>query len=115
MQTVDTSFLPSALADYAVPFHHSTLSTIPTDMQGLDFLSLIQGDPQQYCAPMFLDTLGSTLQAAAPSSGGIISSSSSSSTASHHHQESSSHHSSSSSSRNEAGVGTSITDIISLD
>ncbi|XP_058845059.1 E3 SUMO-protein ligase PIAS2-like isoform X3 [Acipenser ruthenus] len=133
MQTVDTSFLPSALADYAVPFHHSTLSTIPTDMQavycggnnavdnrpmifykGLDFLSLIQGDPQ-YCAPMFLDTLGSTLQAAAPSSGGIISSSSSSSTASHHHQESSSHHSSSSSSRNEAGGGTSITDIISLD
>ncbi|XP_041102691.1 E3 SUMO-protein ligase PIAS2-like isoform X2 [Polyodon spathula] len=133
MQTVDTSFLPSALSDYAVPFHHSTLSTIPTDMQvycdgnnavdnrpmifykGLDFLSLIQGDSQQYCAPMFLDSLGSTLQAAAPTSGGIISASSSS-TASHHHQESSSHHSSSSSSsRNEAGRGTSITDIISLD
>ncbi|XP_070294904.1 E3 SUMO-protein ligase PIAS2 isoform X2 [Salvelinus sp. IW2-2015] len=29
----DTPYLMSSLADYTVPFHHSTLSTIPTDMQ----------------------------------------------------------------------------------
>lgn len=35
VQPLDTSYLTSSIADYAVPFHHSTLSTIPTDMQGI--------------------------------------------------------------------------------
>lgn len=33
VQALDTSYLTSSLADYAVPFHPSTLATIPTDMQ----------------------------------------------------------------------------------
>uniref|UniRef100_A0AAY5F3T1 Protein inhibitor of activated STAT, 2 n=1 Tax=Electrophorus electricus TaxID=8005 RepID=A0AAY5F3T1_ELEEL len=33
VQALDTSYLTSSITDYAVPFHHSTLSTIPTDMQ----------------------------------------------------------------------------------
>ncbi|MBN3319739.1 PIAS2 ligase, partial [Atractosteus spatula] len=108
VQTVETSYITSPLADYAVPFHHSTLSTISADMQSLGLFSLIQGDPQ-YRTPMFLDNLPSTLQQQA-TSGGLISTSS--------HYESSSH--SSGSARNETGVitgggGTSIPDIISLD
>uniref|UniRef100_A0A673KP23 E3 SUMO-protein ligase PIAS2-like n=1 Tax=Sinocyclocheilus rhinocerous TaxID=307959 RepID=A0A673KP23_9TELE len=35
VQALDTSYLTSSIADYSVPFHHSTLSTIPTDMQTL--------------------------------------------------------------------------------
>ncbi|XP_066568128.1 E3 SUMO-protein ligase PIAS2 isoform X3 [Amia ocellicauda] len=109
VQTVDTSYLSSSIADYAVPFHHPTLSTIPADMQSLDLFSLIQGDAQQYRAPMFLDTLPSTLQTAA-ATGSLISTSG--------HYESSSH--STTVSRTETGVitgggGTSIPDIISLD
>ncbi|KAF5905626.1 E3 SUMO-protein ligase PIAS2 isoform X2, partial [Clarias magur] len=46
VQTLDTSYLTSSIADYAVPFHHTTLSTIPTDMPGLDLFSLLQADPQ---------------------------------------------------------------------
>uniref|UniRef100_A0A3Q1CK90 Protein inhibitor of activated STAT, 2 n=1 Tax=Amphiprion ocellaris TaxID=80972 RepID=A0A3Q1CK90_AMPOC len=46
VQTLDPSYLTSTLADYAVPFHPSTLATIPTDMQSLDLFSLIQADPQ---------------------------------------------------------------------
>ncbi|XP_036385530.1 E3 SUMO-protein ligase PIAS2-like isoform X2 [Megalops cyprinoides] len=109
VQAVETSYLSSSLADYAVPFHHSTLSTIPADMQGLDLFSLMQGESQHYRTPMFLDNLPSSLQSPA-SSGGLISSSS--------QYEGSSH--SGSSSHNETGVitgggGTSISDIISLD
>uniref|UniRef100_A0A3Q1I6J4 Uncharacterized protein n=1 Tax=Anabas testudineus TaxID=64144 RepID=A0A3Q1I6J4_ANATE len=33
VQPLDPSYLTSTLADYAVPFHPSTLATIPTDMQ----------------------------------------------------------------------------------
>lgn len=33
VQALDAPYLTSTLADYAVPFHHSTLATIPTDMQ----------------------------------------------------------------------------------
>lgn len=33
VQGLDPSYLTSTLADYAVPFHPSTLATIPTDMQ----------------------------------------------------------------------------------
>ncbi|XP_063051772.1 E3 SUMO-protein ligase PIAS2 isoform X2 [Engraulis encrasicolus] len=72
--SLDPTYLTSALADYGVPYHHSTLSTIPAEMQGLDLYSLIQGDPQHYRAPMFLDTLSGSLQSAATSSGGLVTS-----------------------------------------
>ncbi|XP_071394545.1 E3 SUMO-protein ligase PIAS2-like isoform X2 [Centroberyx affinis] len=68
VQPLDAPYLTSTLADYAVPFHHSTLATIPTDMQSLDLFSLIQADPQHYRAPMFLDNLTSSLQSAAAAS-----------------------------------------------
>ncbi|XP_041756294.1 E3 SUMO-protein ligase PIAS2 isoform X2 [Coregonus clupeaformis] len=106
-QALDTSHRTTSLADYAVPFHHSPLSTIPTDMQSLDLFSLIQGDRQHYRAPMFLDNLQ-----AVPTSAALVSSSS--------QYEPSSHHTSTSS--YETGVITgggggsnSISDIISLD
>ncbi|XP_050842670.1 E3 SUMO-protein ligase PIAS2 isoform X2 [Serinus canaria] len=76
--------------------------------KGLDFLSLIPVD-SQYCPPMFLDSLTSTLTSSTP--GSIITSTS--------HHESSTHVSSSG--RAEAGVitssggGGSAPDIISLD
>ncbi|XP_070992156.1 E3 SUMO-protein ligase PIAS2-like isoform X3 [Oncorhynchus clarkii lewisi] len=110
---LDTPYLMSSLADYTVPFHHSTLSTIPTDMQSLDLFSLIQGDPQHYRAPMFLDSLTSSLQGATTSAG-LVSSSS--------QYDTSSHHTTASSSSHETGVITGggggsniISDIISLD
>ncbi|XP_071208144.1 E3 SUMO-protein ligase PIAS2-like isoform X2 [Salvelinus alpinus] len=111
----DTPYLMSSLADYTVPFHHSTLSTIPTDMQSLDLFSLIQGDPQHYRSPMFLDNLTSSLQGATTSAG-LVSSSS--------QYETSSHHTTATSSSHETGVITGggggggsniISDIISLD
>ncbi|XP_036382485.1 E3 SUMO-protein ligase PIAS2 isoform X2 [Megalops cyprinoides] len=109
VQALDTTYLASSLADYAVPFHHSTLSTIPADMQSLDLFSLIQGDPQHYRTPMFLDNLPTSLQGAT-SSGGLISPSGQYEGPAH----------STSSTHSETGVitggcGTSISDIISLD
>uniref|UniRef100_A0A8C8CZB7 Uncharacterized protein n=2 Tax=Oncorhynchus tshawytscha TaxID=74940 RepID=A0A8C8CZB7_ONCTS len=112
VHALDTSsYLTNSLADYTVPFHHSTLSTVPTDMQGLDLFSLIQGDPQHYRAPMFLDNLTSSLQGATTSAG-LVSSSS--------QYETSSHLFSTSSYQTGVitggGVGSnSISDIISLD
>lgn len=107
VQALDTSYLTSSIADYSVPFHHSTLSTIPTDMQSLDLFSLIQGDPQHYRGPIFLDNLSSSLQSATTSSG-LVSSSAPYDTATH-----------SSSSSHETGVITGgssgLSDIISLD
>ncbi|MFT7815592.1 E3 SUMO-protein ligase PIAS2 isoform X1 [Arapaima gigas] len=101
VQALDTSYLTTSLADYAVPFHHSTLSTIPTDMQSKMLW--------HYRTPMFLDNLTSSLQSGMPSTG-LMSTSS--------QYESSAH--SSASSHNEPGVitgtgGTNISDIISLD
>ncbi|KAI1900331.1 hypothetical protein AGOR_G00048870 [Albula goreensis] len=110
VQTLDASYLTSSLPDYAVPFHHSALSTIPTDMQSLDFFSIIQGDPQQhYRTQMFLDNLPTSLQSTT-SSGSLMSPSSQYDGPAH----------STSSSHSETGVitggcGTSISDIISLD
>ncbi|KAM9546504.1 E3 SUMO-protein ligase PIAS2-like isoform 1-T13 [Salvelinus alpinus] len=76
VHALDTSsYLTNSLADYTVPFHHSTMSTVPTDMQSLDLFSLIQGDPQHYRAPMFLDDLTSNLQGATTSAGLVSSSS----------------------------------------
>ncbi|KAJ8380436.1 hypothetical protein SKAU_G00012140 [Synaphobranchus kaupii] len=105
IQTLDTSYLASSLADYAVPFHHSTLSTIPEDMQ--NFFSLFQGDPQHYRTS--LDSFSSSLLSAT-SSGTLMPPSSQYDGPAH----------STSSSHSETGVitggcGTSISDIISLD
>ncbi|NXC43741.1 PIAS2 ligase, partial [Penelope pileata] len=103
--TVDTAAIPPSLTDYAVPYHHPSISSISSDLPGLDFLSLIPVD-SQYCPPMFLDSLTSTLTSSTP--GSIITSTS--------HHESSTHVSSS---KSETGVitsrGGSAPDIISLD
>ncbi|NXI41041.1 PIAS2 ligase, partial [Galbula dea] len=102
--TVDAAAIPPSLTDY--PFHHPPISSISSDLPGLDFLSLIPVD-SQYCPPMFLDSLTSTLTSSTP--GSIITSTS--------RHESSTHVSSSG--RSEAGVitssGGSAPDIISLD
>ncbi|XP_051278283.1 E3 SUMO-protein ligase PIAS2 isoform X2 [Dicentrarchus labrax] len=119
IQALDPSYLTSTLADYAVPFHPSTLATIPTDMQSLDLFSLIQADPQHYRPQMFLDNLTNTMQsaAAASTSSALVSSSSS-------HYDTSTHAGSSiHETRVIAGGGggtgggtdSSISDIISLD
>uniref|UniRef100_A0A8C3J5B6 E3 SUMO-protein ligase PIAS2 n=1 Tax=Calidris pygmaea TaxID=425635 RepID=A0A8C3J5B6_9CHAR len=111
--TVDAAAIPPSLTDYPVPFHHPPISSISSDLPGLDFLSLIPVD-SQYCPPMFLDSLTSTLTSSTPGSSIITSTS---------HQESSTHVSSSG--RSETGVitsssssssgGGSAPDIISLD
>ncbi|XP_053910185.1 E3 SUMO-protein ligase PIAS2 isoform X4 [Cuculus canorus] len=104
--TVDAAAIPPSLTDYPVPFHHPPISSISSDLAGLDFLPLIPVDSQQYCPPMFLDSLTSTLTSNTP--GSIITSTS--------RHESSTHVSSSS--RSETGVITSsgnAPDIISLD
>uniref|UniRef100_A0A8C3KYQ8 Protein inhibitor of activated STAT 2 n=2 Tax=Chrysolophus pictus TaxID=9089 RepID=A0A8C3KYQ8_CHRPC len=104
--TVDTAAIPPSLTDYPVPFHHPPMSSISSDLPGLDFLSLIPVE-SQYCPPMFLDSLTSTLTSNTP--GSIITSTS--------HHESNTHVSSSN--RSETGVITSSSgsapDIISLD
>lgn len=103
--SVDPAAIPPSLTDYSVPFHHTPISSMSSDLPGLDFLSLIPVDPQ-YCPPMFLDSLTSPLTA----------SSTSVTTTSPHE---SSTHVSSSSSRSDTGVitssGSNIPDIISLD
>ncbi|XP_008400469.1 E3 SUMO-protein ligase PIAS2 isoform X2 [Poecilia reticulata] len=43
---LEQSYLTSAIAEYAVPFRPSTLSSIPTELQSLDLFSLIPTDPQ---------------------------------------------------------------------
>ncbi|KAK3514859.1 hypothetical protein QTP70_033793, partial [Hemibagrus guttatus] len=107
VQPLDASYLTSSLADYAVPFHHSTLSTIPTDMQGLDLFSLLQADSQHYRTPVFLENLSSSIQSGTSSSSLMSSSVQYDSTS---HRGSSSH---------ETGVITggssTLSDIISLD
>ncbi|XP_064900969.1 E3 SUMO-protein ligase PIAS2-like isoform X2 [Columba livia] len=104
--TVDAAAIPPSLTDYPVPFHHPPISSISSDLSGLDFLSLIPVD-SQYCPPMFLDSLTSTLTSSTP--GSIVTSTS--------HHESNMHVSSSG--RSEPGVitscGSSAPDIISLD
>ncbi|XP_030626355.1 E3 SUMO-protein ligase PIAS2 isoform X2 [Chanos chanos] len=74
VQSLDTPYLTSPLTEYAVPFHPSTLSAMPPDIPGLDLFSLIQGDPQHYRAPMFLDNLSSSLQGTS-TSGSLVTSS----------------------------------------
>ncbi|KAM3845152.1 E3 SUMO-protein ligase PIAS2 isoform 2-T3 [Vipera latastei] len=62
VSTVDSTAIAPSLTGYSVPFHNPPISSISSDLPGLDFLSLIPVDPQ-YCAPMFLDSLASTLPA----------------------------------------------------
>ncbi|XP_027575767.1 E3 SUMO-protein ligase PIAS2 isoform X2 [Pipra filicauda] len=107
--TVDAVAIPPSLTEYPVPFHHPPISSISSDLPGLDFLSLIPVE-SQYCPPMFLDSLTSTLTSSTP--GSIITSAS--------HQESSTLVSSSGRAEPEVGVITSSSnssapDIISLD
>ncbi|XP_060092187.1 E3 SUMO-protein ligase PIAS2 isoform X3 [Heteronotia binoei] len=106
VNAVDPAAIPPSLTDYSVPFHHPPMSSISSDLPGLDFLSLIPVD--QYCPPMFLDSLTSTLPTST-TPGNIITSTS--------HHESSTRVSSSG--RSETAVitssGTSMPDIISLD
>uniref|UniRef100_A0A673KTW0 E3 SUMO-protein ligase PIAS2-like n=1 Tax=Sinocyclocheilus rhinocerous TaxID=307959 RepID=A0A673KTW0_9TELE len=105
VQALDTSYLTSSIADYSVPFHHSTLSTIPTDMQSM-YLSSLPSN-QHYRGPIFLDNLSNSLQSATTSTS-LVSSSAPYETATH-----------SSSSSHETGVITGgssgLSDIISLD
>ncbi|NXV73348.1 PIAS2 ligase, partial [Atlantisia rogersi] len=112
--TVDAAAIPPSLTDYPVPFHHPPISSISSDLPGRAYISLVQLVSsffvvcfKQYCPPMFLDSLTSTLTSSTP--GSIITSTS--------HHESSTHVSSSS--RSETGVitssGGSAPDIISLD
>ncbi|XP_057687579.1 E3 SUMO-protein ligase PIAS2 [Corythoichthys intestinalis] len=77
VQALDPSYLTSSLTDFAVPFHPSTLASIPTDMQSLDLFSLIQADPQHYRPPMFLENLTSSMQnvTSASTSASLVSSS----------------------------------------
>ncbi|XP_064421421.1 E3 SUMO-protein ligase PIAS2 isoform X2 [Latimeria chalumnae] len=113
--SVDPVFIPTSLADYTVPFHRSVLTSIPAEMQGLDFLSMLQGDTQQYCSPLFLENLPTTLPPGATAN--IITSTSG------HHEKSSTHGSSGGGGIARGGdvgvitsaTGTSIPDIISLD
>ncbi|XP_069483028.1 E3 SUMO-protein ligase PIAS2 isoform X2 [Ambystoma mexicanum] len=59
LTTIDSSTLSTPLSDYSmVPFHRSSMSSIPADLPGLDFLSLLSMDPQ-YCSSMFLDSFPS--------------------------------------------------------
>ncbi|KAG7489142.1 E3 SUMO-protein ligase PIAS2 isoform X2 [Solea senegalensis] len=83
VQSLDPTYLTSTLADYAVPFHPSTLATIPTEMQSLDLFSLIQADSQHYRPQMFLDNLTSSMQSAASTSSALVSSSSHYDTSAH--------------------------------
>ncbi|XP_041855899.1 E3 SUMO-protein ligase PIAS2 [Melanotaenia boesemani] len=115
IQTLETSYLTSTLADYAVPFHPSTLASIPTDMQSLDLFSLIQADPQHYRPQMFLENLTGGIQnsAAASTSAALVSSSTSS-----HFDTSSIHESrviTGGGPSVAGGADSSISDIISLD
>ncbi|XP_056152521.1 E3 SUMO-protein ligase PIAS2 [Lampris incognitus] len=122
VQALETQYLTSALAEYAVPFHHSSLATIPTDMQSesKSWGQLPKEPPvMHYRTPMFLDSLTSTLQsaAAATTSSALVSSSSSHYEASAH-ATSSTHETHVITGGGEASGGggaTSISDIISLD
>ncbi|NWI40404.1 PIAS2 ligase, partial [Picathartes gymnocephalus] len=105
--TVDAAAIPPSLTDYPVPFHHPPISSISSDLPGRSRVLFMCVLTAQYCPPMFLDSLTSTLTSSTP--GSIITSTS--------HHESSTHVSSSG--RAEAGVitssGGSAPDIISLD
>ncbi|XP_060224922.1 E3 SUMO-protein ligase PIAS2-like [Meriones unguiculatus] len=106
MTLVHPAAIPPSLTDYSVPFHHASVPSVSSYLPGLEFLSLIPVDTQQYCPPMFLDSLTSSLTANSMS-------------ATTTNTRESSTKVSSSSSRSEAALitssGSNIPDIISLD
>lgn len=53
---VDTAAIPPLLTDYPKPFHYPLISSISSDMIGLDFSSLLPDDAEYY-PPVFLDNL----------------------------------------------------------
>uniref|UniRef100_A0A3P9P309 Protein inhibitor of activated STAT, 2 n=1 Tax=Poecilia reticulata TaxID=8081 RepID=A0A3P9P309_POERE len=57
---LEQSYLTSAIAEYAVPFRPSTLSSIPTELQSLDLFSLIPTDPQLHFFGSALSSLRQT-------------------------------------------------------
>ncbi|KAM4746043.1 E3 SUMO-protein ligase PIAS2 isoform 2-T2 [Anableps anableps] len=71
---LEQSYLTSAIAEYAVPFHPSTLASIPTEMQSLDLFSLIPTDPQHYRPQMYLENLSGSMQSIPSTSSGLVSS-----------------------------------------
>lgn len=74
VQPLDASYLTSSISDYAVPFHHSKLSTVPTDMQGIDLFSLLQAESQHYRTPVFLDNLSTSTHSSTSNSNPLSSS-----------------------------------------
>ncbi|XP_063814489.1 E3 SUMO-protein ligase PIAS2 isoform X1 [Pseudophryne corroboree] len=55
--------LHPSILDYSNPFRHPAISGLSAELPGLDFLSLVPVDSQQYYPPMFLDSLNSALPA----------------------------------------------------
>ncbi|KAG8456814.1 hypothetical protein GDO86_002558 [Hymenochirus boettgeri] len=56
---LDLNSVHPSVAGYTDPF--PAISGIPTDLPGLDFLSLVSVDSQQYYPPMFLDSLNAAM------------------------------------------------------
>ncbi|XP_018099931.1 protein inhibitor of activated STAT 2 L homeolog isoform X4 [Xenopus laevis] len=54
---IESDSIHPSMAEYADHFHHPAIAGISADLPGLDFLSLVSMDPQQYYPPMFLDSL----------------------------------------------------------
>lgn len=76
LANLEQSYLTSAIAEYAVPFHPSTLASIPTEVQSLDLFSLIQSDPQHYRPQMYLENLSGSMQCIPSTSSALVSSTS---------------------------------------
>ncbi|XP_053557057.1 E3 SUMO-protein ligase PIAS2 isoform X2 [Bombina bombina] len=60
---LETDSIHQSMVDYADPFHHTPIANMSAELPGLDFLSLVSVDSQQYYHPMFLDSLNSVLPA----------------------------------------------------
>lgn len=46
--SIDPAAILPSLTDYSLPFHHMPISSMSSDLPGLDFLSLIPVDPQSH-------------------------------------------------------------------
>ena len=46
--SIDPAAILLSLTDYSLPFHHMPISSMSSDLPGLDFLSLIPVDPQSH-------------------------------------------------------------------
>ncbi|XP_069819340.1 E3 SUMO-protein ligase PIAS2 isoform X1 [Dendropsophus ebraccatus] len=63
MASVEPDSIHQSMLEYQEHFHHPTITGLAAELPGLDFLSLVPVDSQQYYPPMFLDSLNSALQA----------------------------------------------------